>query len=462
MKMGRRKKPTHQVRHQKSPKPLSKRKYAFFLLTWTVLGAVFLVLALELILRGVGFGDDLRLFVAKEFHDGTKGYVPNPNVVKRYIFRPPHTDIREAGFFLHYDVLTDPKPETEIRIFFLGASTIHGLPHPVNLTITALLENLLKGFYPGQKIEVVNCSMTSINSYTLLDMAKEILPFEPDAVVIYSGHNEFYGPHGVASSVRLFNSRFMISLITRFTNTRIYQFVRKFDRSWRDQSGKSKERNMITMMDAMVGRDKIRLNSREYRLTLQRYRENVGRISDLLKSRDIPLVICAVVSNERDCGPLRSLLPKKMSEAKKNEIKAQLDQAWEMISKQNLEKAGECLSALRSLDPDGANLYFLSGRLAEAQGQYSLAREHYRKAIAADGMRFRAPPELNQLLLEIAEERELAFVDLERAFRQETENGILGLNMFVDHVHQNIRGKYIAANILPHVKSRSHWCRTIY
>jgi len=35
--------------------------------------------------------------------------------------------------------------------------------------------------------------MAAINSYALLDMVDEVIQQSPDAVLIYTGHNEYYG-----------------------------------------------------------------------------------------------------------------------------------------------------------------------------------------------------------------------------------------------------------------------------
>ena len=46
--------------------------------------------------------------------------------------------------------------------------------------------------YPNTTIEVVNISMTAVNSYTVLDLLPGVLDQKPDLVLIYAGHNEYY------------------------------------------------------------------------------------------------------------------------------------------------------------------------------------------------------------------------------------------------------------------------------
>ena len=42
--------------------------------------------------------------------------------------------------------------------------------------------------------------MAAVSSYVLLDFADEIIAQQPDAVMIYAGHNEYLGIGGVGSS----------------------------------------------------------------------------------------------------------------------------------------------------------------------------------------------------------------------------------------------------------------------
>ena len=67
--------------------------------------------------------------------------------------------------------------------------------------------------YPGTHIEVVNISMTGVNSYTLLDLVPGVLKQKPDLILIYAGHNEFYGALGVGSLESFGPSRTLVNLI---------------------------------------------------------------------------------------------------------------------------------------------------------------------------------------------------------------------------------------------------------
>src|SRR5207248_1216245 len=63
-----------------------------------------------------------------------------------------------------------------------------------------MLEQRLQATFPGRSVEVVNTALTAVSSYVLLDQAREIVALHPDAVLIYAGHNEYYGVLGAVSA----------------------------------------------------------------------------------------------------------------------------------------------------------------------------------------------------------------------------------------------------------------------
>ena len=56
---------------------------------------------------------------------------------------------------------------------------------------------------PDKTVEVINLGISAVNSYTLFDQVDEIIEQKPDAILIYAGHNEFYGALGVGSNENL-------------------------------------------------------------------------------------------------------------------------------------------------------------------------------------------------------------------------------------------------------------------
>ena len=70
--------------------------------------------------------------------------------------------------------------------------------------------------------------MAAINSYTLLDLLDEVIAQSPDAILIYTGHNEYYGAMGVGSEESTGISRWLTLLYLDLRSYRTFLLVRNF------------------------------------------------------------------------------------------------------------------------------------------------------------------------------------------------------------------------------------------
>lgn len=122
---------------------------------------------------GQGFSSESHLFV------------PDPNDAKFMITNPN----KEVSFQKQRFLATKP-PDT-FRIFFLGGSSVNYL----NYEFPNLANRLASGFQVSNKeikqVEIINCGGLSYGSHRLTLIANEIIAFQPNLVLLYSGHNEF-------------------------------------------------------------------------------------------------------------------------------------------------------------------------------------------------------------------------------------------------------------------------------
>ena len=65
--------------------------------------------------------------------------------------------------------------------------------------IPGIVRKQLRHLAPDREIEVVNFGASAINSNVIADLAPEMVAYAPDVVLVYMGHNEFYGPDGVGA-----------------------------------------------------------------------------------------------------------------------------------------------------------------------------------------------------------------------------------------------------------------------
>jgi hypothetical protein len=73
-----------------------------------------------------------------------------------------------------------------------------GDPRP-NYGAGSYLEVLLAERFPQAKFEIINTSVTAINSHAILPIARECADHAGDLWIIYMGNNEMVGPFGAAT-----------------------------------------------------------------------------------------------------------------------------------------------------------------------------------------------------------------------------------------------------------------------
>ena len=194
------------------------RNTAFWFITLSI--PFLLFLGVEIALRIGGYEQEKQeLFVEAP---NTPDYlIANSTFIERYFpsFVP---EIAPNAF------RKEKLPNT-FRIFVFGGSSAEGFPYNFYTGFADQLEQQLLLNTQGLPIEVINLGMTAVNSYVIRDLSKRVLPYKPDAVIIYAGHNEYYGSFGAATTQFGFsNSIGLKRLILWLKDWRIYQFLGSF------------------------------------------------------------------------------------------------------------------------------------------------------------------------------------------------------------------------------------------
>ncbi|HLA57257.1 MAG TPA: hypothetical protein VK622_00775, partial [Puia sp.] len=176
----------------------NSRKKRIIFKTVAILLPFLVLFLLEISLRVFHYGNDLELFIEARNHPDY--LVLNPAASKRYFINESFAPTGNSELF------KKDKDDSTLRIFVLGESTTIGYPFFHNGSFHRWLQYRLMRSFPDRQFEIINLSLTAVNSYTVLGFAKELVRYKPDAVLIYTGHNEFYGTLGVGSSSRIGNS----------------------------------------------------------------------------------------------------------------------------------------------------------------------------------------------------------------------------------------------------------------
>ncbi len=414
------------------------RKRCLFWLILIALPLLFLA-TLEGVLRAFDYGGDLSLVLTKQAGD-QKYYQINRHVAKRY-FPGDEVAVPDA----RSEVFEYKKSPKTFRIFCLGESTTAGWPFQFNATFPSLLQDRLSNLFPERNFEVINVGISAISSYSVLDFTRELVHYQPDLFLIYLGHNEFYGALGVASTQKLGESRNYIKFYLRLQKLRTFCLLRDGILELRHllRAGESPSQP-ATLMERMAGDKVVPYHSPKYEIAKRSFAENLAEILDIIRSSDTPVLAGTLVSNLRDQEPFQSVFSEHFGKQKE----------WDHHFSEGLalEKAGDFSGAMgaylqaQMLDSLPAKLFFRLGKCYEGLTQYDRALSAYQRARDLDALRFRASEEFNQIIRQVCAERHVPVVEIEKAFMAESQHGLIGNNLIIEHLHPNFEGYYLMAD----------------
>ncbi|MEM6514772.1 MAG: hypothetical protein AAF688_01225 [Bacteroidota bacterium] len=379
--------------NQKEPlKPLSRSKRRIFKFG-AFLMALFVLALLEVGLRVFGYGKDYPLFIQDK--NDKASLIINPEIGQKYFFNP-----NDATKALPRAFKKEKKKETK-RLVIMGASTAIGYPYKYHGGFQNWLEYALNRTYPDQNFEIINTALTAVNSYTLRDFTSQIIELEPDAVLIYAGHNEYYGALGVGSTSSYGNSPWVVNLMLSLREMRIVQLITNTMLSFKSDEEKKQALDK-NLMEKMVEDQKIPFDSDLYHAGIHQFETNLSKLLDELNSENVPTFLSTIVSNEEDLKPFIS-----DSTSQKNSADFFFGKAKEQFKSEN----------------------------------YKEAKTNFIKAKELDMLRFRAPEAMNGIIGEQAERFEyVTLVETKKHFETRAEKGIIGDNLLLEHVHPNLEG----------------------
>lgn len=382
------------VKNYKAP----KQNIVFKLITIFI--PIFILLVFEGILWLAGYGDNLNLFVQNPVKGYEKYMIVNPVIGKKYFQKFEYTAPAN-------DIFLKDKPENTFRIFVMGSSTVFGFPYERNIMFSRILHKQLENAYPDKKIEVINTAITAINSFTLLDFTDQILEFSPDAILIYAGHNEFYGAFGIGSNETMGRNRDLTRLHIALMNVKIYQMIRNIISGVSQKIGSSKKDAVHgTLMKRMVGKPDILLNSDEYNIAMERYKQNMGDILKKAAKKKVPVFLSELVCNINGMEPFNSIATDKL---------------------------------------EGAADVYKQAQAARENGDFTKSLDLYYKAKDLDCIRFRASEDVNRIVNELVSEYGIFKVPMLSVFQSHSPNRLIGNNLMTEHLHPNIDGNFLMA-----------------
>lgn len=418
-------------------KPSGARLWIFRLAALILVPAAAL-LAVELVLRLVGFGFPASFFV--DVPEETDVLTTNQRFGWRFF--PP--ELARAPVPTK---LAEEKGDA-VRIFVVGGSAARGTPEP-GFSLARQLQAMLEATYPDGRFEVENAAMTAINSHVVLPIVRDIAEEEPDLVIVYLGNNEVVGPYGAGTIFSPFEPRLgMIRGAIGAKSLRLGQLVDGLV-SPDDHAGEW--RGMEMFLEHRIAADDPRLAQ-----VYGHFEQNLTDIVAAARDGGAEVILSTVAVNLRDQPPFASLESPDLSPA-------DAEHFAELLESGRLALADDPRAALYDfercllLDPGHAGAHYLRGRAFLALGQTDAAIEILKRARDLDALRFRADSTINRTIYAVANASGASLVDAEKALLEGggLTDSLPGRTLFYEHVHLSFAGNYaLARTIFDEVRDR--------
>lgn len=441
-KKGTKKEKHNQSTKIKKFKRITQKQHAIFYMLMFLIPVLFFVL-LECLLSLIHYGGHLKL--VQEFSINPAFYQLNSEIGKKYF---PRYKFATA---VSNDLFYKDKKKNTYRIFVVGGSSAAGYPYMNNGAFSRMLRTRLQAQFPESHIEIVNTAMPAVNTFTLLDFVKELVHYQPDAFLIYAGHNEFYGALGVGSTETIGNSRAFIKLFLKLQNCRTFLLIRNLMLSLKNTfvyGTNSSVHDEATIMERMVGKKEIAYRNDTYYRALQFFRSNLDEIIKIAKKHDVDIIISELVSNVKDQKPFVSLFKDEQHEENFRQI---ISRGFAQQQKNQFQLALEHYYKAKSIDDSPAIVYYRIAQCYEQLAQYDSAKAYYYKSKDMDGLRFRASEDFNEVIRDVCQQHHIPYVPLLNVFESRSFNELIGDNLMLDHLHPNAEGYFLIAKSFSNV-----------
>ena len=371
----------------------------------------------------VGFSGQSRLFIESKSPSGQPILVTAEN---------------RLSWFNRQSFLRD-KPPDAYRIFCLGGSTTYGRPYDDRTSFAGYLRACLPKMDPSRQWEVINAGGISYASYRIEVLTRELVQYQPDLFVIYTGHNEFLEERTYSSLV---NTPEPIRRLVGLAS-----WSRTFSLAQRVLRGRPKPQDRPTLpaevdaiLDRSIGPSAYHRDDVWRAQVLVHFRSALEQIVDVAQDAGAEIVFVVPASNLRDCTPFKSEHRDGLTNEQLREFRANLRAAEETFQAGKLAEALSRIDRAIQIDARYAAAQYLRGRVLIETGDTTAARQAFIRAREEDICPLRAFEAIQEIVRDVAAKRKIPMIDFAALVERESENGIPGANWFLDHVHPTIEG----------------------
>lgn len=291
-----------------------------------------------------------------------------------------------------------PKNKNAKRIFVIGNTVVSGWPYTERQSIATKVKALLTKFNLLNNVEIIPISFAGFNSSNAVELINEIKTFDPDMIILFMGHNEFYTHDDLTP--RLGEISFnLVDMVDRLLIEIGLKKEITFDKNIHD---------LETVFPELVPKRTIIKSDPEYISAVKNFRNNLSEIIKTCKTEKINLLLPVITDN--------LLVPP--------------------------------LGIVQNTKEIQADIIFSNARMAiYRDGDIEKAKALFLKTKELDAVKIRMPEEIKSAY-EQGDIHKSFLVKIDSLFEINCVNNIPSSELFLDYIHPNYKGMNIIAAAL--------------
>jgi tetratricopeptide (TPR) repeat protein len=335
-----------------------------------------------------------------------------------------------------------PKARQTTRIFVVGSSPVYGGPGVRGYNLSTYLERYLAAARPNDKFEIIDAAAQQMTADVLAELLAELGRFDPDFTLIYVGGAvpTLAAPGQGAAGVepilyrvgRTLAGLYLVRVWGPTGERTVRDGVMAINDLLYGEGGEVDETNIQKNMLQQASDEMVTL----YRRMAATAAETPGRVA-----------FYEVASDLAGSWPVWSLHFTELTKEQEKQFDKALAAAKGRLAAEDFAAVFESAKQALAIDDTYAEAHFVLGKALLGLGRADDAYRSFDRARETDASHDRLYSVPKRELAKALEQRDLTLLPTEIAFREQSETGVPGRDLFRDITHPTPLGEAVLGRI---------------